>query len=123
VVAVGEVPAVAVAVFDDDGADRDELFERPVDGVLGGLVQPVGQRGPAGHAAAGGLAVAEQHRVQPVRAVADVGVDDPLRDDREALFEDERAFLTDAVKARVSHGVRPGVAGWTGNAMGTQLRA
>jgi len=47
-VAVGEVEVAVPAPLDDNRADPDELFQRPVDAVLGPLAQPRRKRGPLG---------------------------------------------------------------------------
>jgi hypothetical protein len=97
VVAIGEVLSVVATVLDHHGADGDELLERAIDGVPR-LVQPAREECPSRHALSRALAEAQQHRVQPVGTVADLGVDDPLRDDREVLFEDQGALVLEAVE-------------------------
>jgi len=86
-VAIGQLLPPRPAVLYLDCAESDELGKRPVDGVDGLLVQPGGQGGAGRHPGAGGVAVAQQHRVQPQCAVADVGVEHPLRDDGEPVLQ------------------------------------
>ena len=123
-VPVGEVPPVAAPAFDHHCSDANQLLQRPVDGVLRRLVQPGGQRRASGHPLPGRLSVAQQHRVQPVGAVADLSVDDPLGDDREVLLQDERglclATRVGGFANRISHDPPPSKGSATANALITQ---
>ena len=88
-VAVGQEHLAGAAVFDPDDASLGQLAHRPVHRV-DRAAQPPGQGRAGGHPAAGSVAVAQQQRVQPERGVVDVGVDHPLRDNREPRLLDNQ---------------------------------
>lgn len=88
VVAVSEALGAVVSVHNGDRAGPDEDLQRSVDGVGRPLVQPPSEGRTGWHPYAGSLAVAQQHRVQPNRGVADLGIQQPLRHDREAVLDD-----------------------------------
>jgi hypothetical protein len=116
VIAVGQVHRTAPTTLDHDSADVDELLERAVDRVLRLLLQSGRQQRSAGHPLAGALPVAQQHRVQSVGTVADVGVDDPFGHDREVLVDDQGALIVETFRTnelmirRYGHGLSPALA-------------
>jgi Protein of unknown function (DUF4011) len=87
VVPVRQVQPAAPPALDRDRAERLELAQRPVDRVGAALVQPAGQQRPPRHPLPGGVAVAQQHDIQPERAVTEVGGQHPLRDNSEGLLD------------------------------------
>ena len=94
-VTVGQEHLAVAAVLDPDDASLGQLTHRPVHRVHR-ATQPPGQGRAGRHPAAGGVAVAQQQRVQPERGVVDVGVDHPLRDDREPrLLDDQGVGVAD----------------------------
>ena len=102
VVAVAQVLPAAPSSFDGDGTDSDELLQVSVDAVDGPLAQPPGEQGAAGHPPAGGLPVPQQDAVEPVGGVGDLGVDDPLGDDREVALDDQGALVVELSRAVLS---------------------
>ena len=136
VVGVRQALGTVVPVLDPDRADPDELLHRPVHRVGRPLAQPPGQRRPRRHPCPRRLAVPEQHRIEPDSSVADLGVEQPLRDDREAFLDDQVSWAVDlpahrcAPAWRTSSATesatqtvrnRPPRAAWRGTA-GTRLR-
>ena len=75
-----------------------ELLHRPVDRVDRSLLQSAGEQRPAGHARAGGVPVAEEDGIEADGAIADVGVEQQLRDGREPLrLDGERVGVAQTV--------------------------
>lgn len=87
---VGKSLSAVEPVLHNYGAEFDQFAHRPVDGVGRLLPHPRRQRRPGGHPPARGLAELLQHRVQPHCGVADVRVEQPLRNDREPVLNIER---------------------------------
>ncbi|MFC6007473.1 hypothetical protein [Angustibacter luteus] len=100
-VAVGQELATRAAVLDSHHAGLDQVPHRPIHGV-DGPAHSSGQRRPSRHAVPGPVAIAQQQRVEPEGAVRDVGVDHPLRHDREPLFLDQqRPLVADIGTGRI----------------------
>jgi hypothetical protein len=76
-------------MLDPHRTKPDQFAHRTVDRVRVLLAQPTRQRRPSGHPGARGVAVAKQYGIKAHCTVTDVRVEQPLRNDREPLLDDQ----------------------------------
>jgi len=108
VVPVSQVHRALPAMLHDHRAHGYELLQRPVDGVHRLLLQARCQEPAPRNPAPGGLPVPQQHDVQAERGIGDLGVEDPLRDDREVMLDDQAPLVLEPALGGMSgHHIHP----------------